>query len=222
MATTKVKKDSKALNKEIGNALFSDDERFEMFFAANWKKIMAAAVAVVVVITLVFAIRLHVANNAKRASAKLAAASSAADLEKALAENADAAGADAARFRLAGMYIAEKKYAQAQTALDKLADSAAEPSLRNKARLSAAYMLEMSGKLADAAQRFSAIAAQHSNPSVMRAEAAYAAGRLYLALNKKAEAKQVLNQLQLMETASASNAVGFWKDRAQMLERSIN
>lgn len=222
MATTKVKKDSKVLNKEIGNALFSDDERFEMFFAANWKKIMAAAVAVVVVITLVFAIRLHIANNAKRASARLATASTAADLEKALAENADAAGADAARFRLAGMYIADKKYAQAQVVLDKLAVSAAEPSLRNKANLSAAYMSEMSGKLAEAAQRFSAIAALHANPAAMRAEAAYAAGRLYLALNKKTEAKQVLNHLQLMETSSGSNAVVFWKERAQMLERSIN
>ena len=222
MATTKVKKDSKALNKEIGNALFSDDERFEMFFAANWKKIMAAAIAVVVVITLVFAVRLHLANAAKRASAKLATASTAADLEKALAENSDAAGADAARFRLAGMYIADKKYAQAQAVLDKLAVSAAETSLRDKARLSAAYMLEMSGKLADAAQRFSAIAATNTIPSSIRAEAAYSAGRLYLALNRKTEAKQVLNQLQLMEVSQSATAVSFWKDRAQMLARSIN
>ena len=64
MATTKVKADSKALNKEIGDALFSEDERFEMFFAANWKKILVAALAVVVAITAVFAIRLH-SSNAK-------------------------------------------------------------------------------------------------------------------------------------------------------------
>jgi len=222
MATTKVKKNSKQLNREIENTLFSDNERFEMFFAANWKKIMAAAIAVVVAITLVFAIRMHVAKAGRQASAKLAAAANAAELEKALAENPRAAGADAARFRLAGMYQADKKYDRAYQVLDKLAANAAEPQLRNKARLTAAYMLELAGKTADAVKRFSAIAALPATPAASRAEASYAAGRLYLQLGNKTEAKQVLGKLRMMEAPAGDVAVGFWKERAQMLEHSIN
>lgn len=221
MATTKVKADSKALNKEIGNALFSDDERFEMFFAANWKKILVAALAVVVAITAIFAFRLHSSNAKKQAAAKLTEAATPAALEKALAENADAAGVDAARFRLAGMYVAEKKYDQALQVFDKLAATAAETNLRDKARLNAAYMMEMAGKNADAAQRFAAVAAPGTTSPAVRAEAAYGAGRLFIALGKKEDAKKILVQLNTLELPQDVQSAGYWKERALELERTI-
>ena len=221
MATTKVKADSKALNKEIGDALFSEDERFEMFFAANWKKILVAALAVVVAITAVFAIRLHSSNAKKQAAAKLTEAATPAALEKALAENADAASADAARFRLAGMYIAEKKYDQALQVFDKLSSTAKEPELRDKARLNAAYMLEMSGKNAEAAQKFAAVAAPGTSSPAVRAEAAYSAGRLFIALGKKEDAKKILAQLNTLELPQGAQSAGSWKERALELETTI-
>lgn len=222
MATTKVKTDSKTMNREIGNALFSDNERFEMFFAANWKKILVVALAAVVAITAIFAVRMHLSNTKKQAAAKLVEASTVTALEKALAENADAVGADAARFRLAGMYISEKKYDQARQVFDKLAATAAEPELRDKARLSAAYMLEMAGKNAEAAQSFVAIAAPGATLPAVRAEAAYSAGRLFISLGKKEEAKQILAQLNTLEIPQGAQSAGFWKERAVELERTIN
>ena len=54
MSTTKVRKNSKALNAEIENALFNDVERWELFFTSHWKQTIAVAIAAVLAVTAAF------------------------------------------------------------------------------------------------------------------------------------------------------------------------
>lgn len=220
MSTTKVKKNSKALNAEIENALFNDVERWEMFFTSHWKQTLAAAVAVVLAVTAAFALY-HRSVKAKRAAAEqLGAADTAAELQSAIAKYPDAPGAALARYRLALRLIEEKKYDQAVPELSKAAASG-DAALRDKAKLTEAYALELSGKLADAAVKFTALGTSGSSNAPVKCEALYSAGRLYVKLGKKAEARAVLKNAAGVALPNGSESAAYWKASAAELLNSI-
>ena len=220
---TKIKKNSKALNAELGNALFSDVERWEMFFARHWKMITALALAGVVVITVAFACYLHSAHSDRKAATQLSTAADAAGLEAALDRNQDAPGADMARYRLAGLYIENKQYDKALTILSAIiSGSSADMALRNKARMTEAYVLELNGKIAEAAKKFAMLSSFGSLSTSARTEASYCAGRLYLLLGRKQEARSVLNNAAALEVDPRSQSAGFWKSGAIELAQLID
>ena len=216
------KKDAKALNKEIGEALFTDEERLELFFAKHWKKLLAAALIAVVAITAAFAVHKHAEAAKKADSAKLAQAKSIAEIEAAIAAAPKARGVDAARFRLAKLYTDDKKFDQARKVLAAISAGSEDPAARDRASLNSAYLLELEGKTADAAQSFAVIVGAASASAAARAEAAYSAGRLYVQLKQPAEAKKVLARLQTIKATPEQPVVGEWKNRAAELEQSIN
>ena len=220
MSTTKVKKNSKALNAEIENALFNDVERWEMFFAAHWKQILAVACAVVVAVTAIFAWH-HYSVKAKHTAAEqLGAANTVAELQNAVAKYPDAPGVAFARYRMAQLLIEEKKYDQAVSELAKVA-SAADASLRRKARLTEAYAIELSGKLENAAVKFAALGTVPDASPAIKCEAIYSAGRLYVKLGKKAEAKEVLKNAAAVSLSNGSESAAYWKASAEELLNSI-
>ena len=218
MSTTKVKKNSKALNAEIENALFNDVERWEMFFTSHWKQTLVVAVAAVLAVTAGFAVYNHSVKAKRTAAEQLGSADTIAELQSAIAQYPDAPGTPLARYRLAVRLIEEKKYDQALPELAKVAASD-DASLRGKARLTEAYAIELSGKLADAAAKFAALS--NESNAALRCEAMYSAGRLFLKLGKKADAKAVLQNAAGIALPAGSESAAYWKAAAVELLNCI-
>jgi len=218
---TKAKADSKALNAELESALFSDVERLEMYFTRNWKRVVAVALAGVVAVTAAFAFHIRTKRNAAAVAEQLSAANSISDLEKAVSLHPQAPGVDMARYRLAGAYMAEKKYDQALKALAPVLVGA-DAALRDKARMTEAYALELSGKTAEAAQKFAALGSSRELSPSARAEASCNAGRLFIDLGRKDEAKAVLSVVVNLNIPAGSQSAGYWRDNAVELLHSID
>ena len=76
------KRNVRKMNSELKQALFSDTERFEMFFAAHWKKIAVIAVAAALLAAIIFGIWMAWCNARKQAAAELADAATVTELKE--------------------------------------------------------------------------------------------------------------------------------------------
>ncbi|MBP5531690.1 MAG: hypothetical protein J6Y54_06655 [Lentisphaeria bacterium] len=223
---TAKKKDPKALNREITNALFSDEERAGMFFATYWKKLLALALIAVIATTGIFAYVRHRESVKAAAIAKLEQAKTVAEIKTELAGNPDIPGADAARFRMAKIYEEEKKYGEAIKVLEELSASE-DAAVRSRALLNIAYLSELEGKPEEAVRKFSAIAENTAVPAAERAEAGYAAARLYLAKKTPeatVDAFRILDKMQTPDVDQAgqeSQAAAKWRQYAVALKCSV-
>ena len=63
MTEEKNKISKKKIDAEMGQALFSDTERFEMWFAENWKKTAAVSLIIVIAISAAFGITGYIADR---------------------------------------------------------------------------------------------------------------------------------------------------------------
>lgn len=219
------KPDPKELDREINNALFTDEERAGIFFAQHWKKLLIAALVAVVAITAVFAIVRHRETVRKEASARLAGAKTIAELEAALAANSKVPGVDAARFRLAKLYADKQDFDKARQELKIIADTSDDAANRGQAKLNIAYLLEFDPKVnkEDAAKEFAVIADLAEDSLAIRAEAAYAAARLYVDLKQPDNAKLLLDKIMMqLGDRTVSRSAAYWYNRLAELKVSIN
>ena len=218
------KKDPKAMNKEIGEALFTEEERAGIFFAKHWKKLLAAAVLAVVAITVVFAVIKHREAKQKAATAELAKADTIEKLETAIANNPKVPGVDAARFRQAKLYEKEKKYDKARQTLETICSTTEDVANRSRAQLTIAYLFELENKADEAVKKFAALAQNTALPAAVRAEAAYGAARLYIDRKNPAEAKRILGMLRttMKINPAEQQSAAIWLENAAALETSIN
>ena len=181
----------KKLNAQM-NEVMDDFDRFEYFFATNWKKIVIAAVLVVVAVAVIVSVRAIMNSRRMAAAEAYDKAADIAQLEAAIAKHGNAPGA--VTMRLASLYIEKKDFTNARKQLTLAAADKDAADVRYRASLNLGYLDEMEGKAADGAKRFENIAKQLREPgsAAYAAEAYTAAGRLYLAAGKKAEAKAIL------------------------------
>ena len=216
MATNRTKSREKQINAALEQTLFNDVERFEFWFAARWKRIAVLAVLAAVAVAAVFGVLSYRRGVERKAAAAFADAANVEELTAALAKYTGHRGEALARFRLAGLYIEAK---QNDKALEQLRVIAAAPetdlSLRGQSQLLAAYLLEQSGKLADAAAEFRQITAVESYSPALRCEAGFAAGRLLIALKRFEEAGAVLRNASAL--ATRGNTGEYWKAQAAEL-----
>lgn len=179
----------KKINNGMGEALFSDRERFEMWFTENWKKTAIIALGVVVVFSAAFGIAGHIKAKRIAGAAELSAATTIDTLKAALKKNSDNPASSIARLRLANMLFDAGKYTDAIEYLNAIAaDKNADQMLVNTAKLNIAKALELSGKLEESADAFSKCAAASGDNMSIKAEAAFGAARLYAKLGKTAKA----------------------------------
>ena len=183
------KKQAQQMNAEMSSALFSERERFEMLFAEHWKKIAVIGIAVALVVALAFASWSFVKQKAIKATYEFADAVDAPALEKVLAANGSKIGAVAARQRLVQIYIDSKKYDDAVKHLKLIiSDPNADDAVRGRATLDQALVLELNGKIKDAAAVFAKVASDVNYKTALRLEAAAAAGRLMASYDAKGAA----------------------------------
>ncbi len=188
---------AKTLNAELKNSLFTDTERFEMFFSANWKKIAVLAVTAAVLIAAAFGAWGWNRNRIKEAGFALADAVTIEELSAALEKYPEHAGAPAARLRLARQAVDDGKFDLASSTLAQLVSGGkGDPTLLDQARLLQGYVTELQGKPAVAAAQFQQLAAEVSARPAVRGEAAYAAARIFAQSKNVPAAKSALAQLE--------------------------
>ena len=209
----------KKINSGMGEALFSDRERFEMWFSENWKKAAVISLGIVVAISAAFGIAGHIKESRAQGAAELSAAATVDALKAALEKNASNPAAAVARLRMANMLFDAGRYSDAIVYLEQIAqDKNADTVLTETAKLNIAKALELSGKLEDAAKAFSASAAAANNNFAIKSEAGFSAARLYAKLGKTAAA---LEEIQNIESARDANAMSPYADDASTLKIAI-
>lgn len=218
MAIAKKKRDRKALDAEIKNSLSGGIGEFELFFAEHWKALVVGGLAVVVAIGCIFGVRSWMQESERAAQNALSSAQTVEQLEKALQEYGSNSSAVFARIRLARLYMDAKKIKEADAQYKKLETSGLPPEMLLRVRIDRGYLLEKTGDLKGAAAHFATCAVTPGAAAGLRAEADFAAGRLYAALNNKDLAKKHLESCVRLQ-----NQVGMagqqWVSFAQFLLR---
>ncbi len=172
-------KRNKAMDAEIAGTLMGDIGKFELLMVTHWKLIVAAGIAVVIVIGLVFGFNSCRKAADRKAANALSAATTEDQLERALNEYPDNVAARFARLRLARLYINAGRFEDAVQQFQLLEKSGAPQEMLNRIRLDQAYLLENAGKIKEAAEQFDRYSRDSALPAAIRAEAGYSAGRLF-------------------------------------------
>lgn len=209
----------KALDAEISRTMMTDFERFAHGFITYWKPIAATVVGLAVLISAISWAAAHQKKVAREAREALAGATTVETLEKALADHAGSHAAMPARFRLAVMHLQAKNYDKAIAQLRQIGDADGDASLAANAALTEGYALELSGKAADAAAKFSALAGLATAPMAVRAEARYAAGRLFVMQKQLKAAAGLLAAARPNDPAQSVSDQ--WDDQSAALLRAI-
>ena len=101
------KEDVKNLEKAL-----DDDERIELFFSKHWKKVLGAAVVILLAGVVAYSIYYTNKKNTEKATLELASAK-AENLPALLEKHSDVPGAAFARLRLAHYQFGKKQYEEA-------------------------------------------------------------------------------------------------------------
>jgi hypothetical protein len=211
-------KNNKELNAQMGQALFNDIERMEMWYSSNWKRFAVYAVAAAVLVAVVFGAYQYITNSNKKSSYAFADATTQEELVKVLAANPSHPSAAMARFRLAKILIDSAKYADAIKELTTLTNNAnTDNSLKGNAMLSLAFCQELNGKTSDAATTFDKIGKDISFNDAIRTEAKYHAARLFIKDKKFDKAAALLKSIKTKK----SQITAFWASNAEMLLISL-
>lgn len=178
-------------------------DRFEMWVIANGKYIAAACVLILIGVGIFLTVMHLRESSVKAATARLANASKIEQLTEALkAVSSDVPGYDIAQIRLARLYAADKKYDQAYSCYMAVAERKNEPYLSARSRLDAGYIRELAGKNAEAASVYAMVADSADIMPDLRAEGAYAAGRIFLQLKNETAARKYLSMFDPMKAQS--------------------
>lgn len=191
----KTNKTASAPKETLIEELSGDFDTFESWLIENWK-LVAAIGAVIILGVAAFSISAHVIRSRDAAAVKaFSEAKTAEALLAAIAAYPNHAGAVNARTRLAGIYIADKNYDKALAEFRSIASSDADPFLRSRASVDCAYILEIQGKNEEAIREFESLSVNPQISEELRAESAYAAGRLYMAKNDLPKARAALSRV---------------------------
>ncbi|MBS1371694.1 MAG: hypothetical protein HPZ91_17250 [Lentisphaeria bacterium] len=210
--------DKKALNAEISKVMMNDFERIGQGVIDYWKPLALVVVGIAVLVAAICWAAGHQKSSARRAQEALAEASSIGELTGALETYGTSPAAPATRYRLASLYIKDKKYDEALGQL-KLASGSEDAYLNGNIALTGAYVLEQTGRLADAAAKFAALSGDAAFPAVMRAEARFAAARLYVKQKELAQAAGLLAQIPSSDVPQG--AASSWDELSSALLRAI-
>jgi len=181
----------KKLNAQMSEVM-DDFDRFEFFFASNWKRIVAAALIIVLVIAVIVCISSCRSKSQLAAAQAFDKAENIEQLQAAIKKH----GKPSANvyLRLAGMYIEKKDYKNARIELKNAIACNDAAEMKYRAMLNLGYLDELEGKFADGAASFADFAKNRREvgTAAYAAEAYVAAGRLYALAGKAQESKKIL------------------------------
>ena len=181
---------------ELGNSLFSDRERMELWFAANWKKCVLVVVGLILLSGI--AVTWYYVSEKKEADfvRRLNEAKSAKEIAEIIAERPDHDAVHAARLRMAQDLLAKGEVKAAKAEFEKLAAAAkAASALQESGKIGVANCLELLGEAESAMKSYQTIADDVANSLPTRAEAGFHAARLMLAAGNNADAKKMAERV---------------------------
>ena len=206
----------------MGQALFSDRERFEMWFSENWKRTAIISLAAVVAVSVAFGVKNHIEESRAEAASTLAAADTVDALKAALKKHPDSSAAPIAKLRLANMLFDKADYAGAIVYLKEIADASdADVVVKNAAKMNYAKALELTGKTEDAAKAFASIAATDGVNFSVKSEAAFNAARLYAKLGKTKAALEEIQNISISGNTSGNPMMNVYAESANALKIAI-
>ena len=194
-------------------------DKFELWFIANGKKIFAFCIVILVAVAAFYSVKYVMEKNRKEVSAKFANADSPEKLQALLKNNSGAPEALSAAFALAADYTAKKEYDKAIELYTKISQECKDEFLAKKSALNVAYLNEMKGDKNSATLLFARVADDLKGPEGVRAEAAYAAGRLYFNAKNMASARKYLSLFQA--SSAMSSDAGQWAAMSRALLNRI-
>ena len=197
--------------------LSEDFDRFETWVIGNGKVLVAACVVLVLIVAIVFTVIVARNSAAQKNAEMFAKAKTIEEITAALEKAPSALSAPEARFRLASLYLEKKDYASARTQFEQIAKDASHAFLAAKANLSIGYLDELAGKKDEALKVFAALADNVQTLPELRAEAAYAAGRICFEQKNFERARGYLSRFR----ADQGTVTGIWGTYAAALLRDI-
>ncbi len=190
---------------------------FEDSFVKHWPTILNAAIGIVILFAVFLAFKNFTGKKDIAAASEFAAAKTVPDIQKVIAQYPTYPAANFARLRAMKLLSEEKKYDEALKMCREIVESADYPEAFWQAKLDEGYLLEMLGKKDEAAEAFAKLASDIKFPSVVRNEASYSAGRIFLAAGKKDRALALLKALD-----KSAGGEDLWTYQAKSLMMAIN
>ncbi|MDD4817250.1 MAG: tetratricopeptide repeat protein [Victivallaceae bacterium] len=215
------------LDAQISSTLFDNFDRFEHLFSTHWKTFCWGGAALVL---LAAAWGVFEFVSIRSGNAEIERLNSAVTMPELVAALADYDGGDVrgndARLRLASLCFIAGNYDDALAQLDAVLATDCPAEQRAQVCLNRAYLLERSGRSADAAAAFAAIVAADSDPAmaVISAQAGFNAGRLYLALGKREQAVEMLERVASGYDAAAALSglqEAFWRQQSRAVLNTL-
>ncbi|MDD3886394.1 MAG: hypothetical protein PHI35_05960 [Victivallaceae bacterium] len=206
-------KNAKRMEAEITRTLVPGHERIAIWVMEHSKALITALVVVFIIAAIAIGVAVWADRRDAAAANALANAETEEELYSLIARYDGHRTALSARKRLSRMLVAAGKYDEALVQLDKIiaADNAL---VASSAKLTHAYVCEMKKDDRRAAEEFAAIATDAAESPYVRAEAIFAAGRLYSKLGNTDLAAEILSKA---SGAGNSQAVEVWNSRSRML-----
>ncbi|WP_176015254.1 hypothetical protein [Victivallis sp. Marseille-Q1083] len=216
----KSKNSRKKINAALSSELMDDFDRFETLVMAHWKIILAGAIVLLVAVTVAGAWWFHREQVNQKAMNVLADARTVEQLTAALQEYGTHPNAVNARLRLARLYQEDKKYDLALEEISAALVLLPENELRHRLSLNQGYLLELGGKLPEAAEAFALAGGNTGMQEALRCEGNYNAARLYIELKDLAKAENMLQSIVPPPDTTpqmTDPALMFWQGQAQFL-----
>ena len=204
---------------DLTDSISENFDKFELWFIANGKKIFAFCIVILVAVAAFYSVKYVMEKNRREVAAKFANADSPEKLQALLKDNSGAPEALSAAFALAGNYTAKKEYDKAIGIYTKISQECKDEFLAKKSALNVAYLTELKGDKNGATLLFARIADDLKGPEGVRAEASYAAGRLYFSAKNMASARKYLSLFQT--SAVMGSDAGQWAAMSRALLNRI-
>ncbi|HBC89048.1 MAG TPA: hypothetical protein DCZ94_19075 [Lentisphaeria bacterium] len=208
-------KKKEAEKENIIEETYDEMTQFEDFFVAHWEKILNVAIAIVIASAVYFVYSKISGTKDIEASAEFARAKTVQELQKAIGSHPSNPSANYARLKIAKLLVAEKKYDDALKACREITQVSGSEEAYWQAKLDEGYILELMGKMDEAAESFSKLGPDIKFPVNVRNEASYSAGRIFLSNGKKDRALASLKSIDLSSPT-------VWSEQAKGLLRRID
>ena len=213
----KMKKMTSKGNDNLVEEISEDFDRFEAWVIENGKYLVAGCIVLVLLVAVVFTVIVVRSSMARKNVEMFAQANTQEEITAALEKAPSAVSAPSARFRLASIYLEKKDYNAARVQFELIAKDGSNPFLAEKASLSLGYLDELTGKKAEALKVFAGIADNIQTFPDLRAEAAYAAGRIYFEQKNYERARTYLSRFR----PDSGTVTGVWGTYANTLLQKL-
>jgi len=174
-------------------------EKFEIFVVQNAKLIVGGAIAILLAVS-AWAIgdNFYKANKLKNVY-EISEAKTEKELNDVIAKFGASDFTFSAQFKLAKIYVDQKKTDEAIKVYKEIVNSAPISVLKVRAKLNIAALLQNAGKTQDAIATFKEAATTKDVDSNLRAEAKYSLASIYISQNKVEDAKKLLKEIDANE-----------------------